>query len=120
MNKKTLLLGATTNPQRTAYTAAHRLTNAGYELILLGIKKGEVAGIPIQHGLPKLENIHTITLYLRPEKQSGYYNYIIDLKPERIIFNPGTENPELVQLATENGIGIEIACTLVLLSLNQY
>ena len=118
--KKTLLIGATTNQERTAFQATHKLKNAGHDVILLGTREGSVAGIPITHGFPQLTDIDTITLYLNPIRQSDYYDYIISLKPNRIIFNPGTENPELVNMAKEQGIEVELACTLVLLSTNQY
>lgn len=120
MGKKTLVLGATTNPERTAYTAIYKLKAAGHALELIGIKQGSVAGYPIQHGMPAFEDIDTVTLYLGPARQPAYYDYILSLEPKRIIFNPGTENMELAQLAKTNGIEVEIACTLVLLSLNQY
>ena len=64
--------------------------------------------------------MHTITLYLNSQRQKAYYDYILGLKPQRIIFNPGTENLELIKLAKEQGIEIEIACTLVMLSTGAY
>ncbi len=120
MSKKTLIIGATTNPQRYAYLAAHRLTKAGHNIINVGIKKGEVAGVQIIDFDEIQKNIHTITLYLSPANQKNYYDYILSTKPKRIIFNPGTENQELKNLAEENQIETLEACTLVLLSTNQY
>ncbi|WP_276362276.1 CoA-binding protein [Daejeonella sp. H1SJ63] len=118
--KKTLILGASTNPSRYANLAAHRLVAYGHPIINVGIKQGEVAGVPIE----KPEQIHTdldtITLYLGPQNQPEYYDYIIKSKPRRIIFNPGAENPELESLAEKNGIETTEACTLVLLSTGQY
>lgn len=116
----TLVLGATTNPSRVAYQAIHRLVAAGYPVTALGIKQGEVAGVPIQHGEPPVEDVHTVTLYLGPARQEPYYDYLLQLAPQRIIFNPGTENPELMQLARNNGIEPEIACTLVMLATATY
>jgi predicted CoA-binding protein len=118
--KKTLILGASTNPSRYANLAAHRLVANGHPIINVGLKPGEVAGVPIE----KPEQIHTdldtITLYLGPQNQPEYYDYIIKSKPKRLIFNPGTENPELEELAEANGIESTEACTLVLLSTGQY
>lgn len=118
--KKTLVLGASTNPSRASHQAVHRLLNNGHEPVLVGIKNGDVAGIDIQHGQPALEDIDTITLYMNPQRQVDQYDYILGLSPKRIIFNPGTENPELMRLAREKGIEIEIACTLVMLATDQY
>lgn len=117
---KTLILGATTNPARYAHLAAHRLVNAGYAIANVGVKSGEVAGVAIQPAAEVLPDIDTITLYLGPRRQPEYYDYILKTNPRRIIFNPGTENPELEALATERGIETVEACTLVLLSTGQY
>ena len=116
----TLVLGATTNPARVAYQAIHRLVAAGYPVSAVGIKHGEVAGIPIQHGEPSLDDIHTVTLYVGPQRQVPYYDYLLRLAPNRIIFNPGTENPELIQLARKHDIEPEVACTLVMLATGSY
>jgi uncharacterized protein len=118
--KKTLVLGATPNPERYAYMATQRLTKAGHEVVLVGKKKGDILGITIDNETPQYEGIDTVTLYLNPENQKPYYDYILGLKPKRIIFNPGTENWELVKLAKAHEIETEIACTLVLLSTEQY
>lgn len=118
--KKTLILGATTNPARYAYLAAHRLTAAGYEIVNIGIKKGDVAGVPIEAPTTPLTDIHTVTLYIGPKLQVQYYDYLLKTKPKRIIFNPGTENAELVKLVESSDIEAVYACTLVLLSTGQY
>lgn len=122
MSKKTVIIGATTNPSRYAYIAAERLTRAGHEIVPVGIKKGEVFGEEILDikASPAVENVDTITLYLGARHQPEYYNYFLDLEPKRIIFNPGTENPELVELANEKGIETEYACTLVMLGSGVY
>lgn len=122
MSKKTVIIGATTNPSRYAYFAADRLTNAGHEIVPIGIKKGEVFGeeiLDIKES-PKVEDVDTITLYLGARHQPEYYDYMLSLNPKRIIFNPGTENPELVKLAKEKGIETEYACTLVMLGSGVY
>ncbi|PZO28198.1 MAG: CoA-binding protein [Flavobacteriaceae bacterium] len=119
-NKKTLVLGATTKPERYAFKAITMLTEKGHSVLAIGQNAGEVAGIKIYTKQIPLKNIDTITLYLNPVRQREYYNYIIETKPKRVLFNPGTENPEFYQLLQSNGIKVEIACTLVLLSTNQY
>ena len=118
--KKTLVLGATPNPDRYAYKAVSQLKKYGHEALPVGIKKGAIEGIIIENQLPKYEDIDTITLYLSPENQKPYYDYILSLKPKRLIFNPGTENPELNTLAIEAGIETEWACTLVMLAVGNY
>ena len=118
--KKTVILGATPNPERYAYLATSRLKRAGHEVLPVGNKKGEIEGIVIENGTPQYEGVDTVTLYLNPDNQKPYYDYILSLKPKRIIFNPGTENWELVKLAKEQGIETEIACTLVMLSIGNY
>ena len=118
--KKTLVLGASTNEARYSYIATQRLKKYGHEVVPVGIREGKIAGIEIQQGTPDAVGIDTITLYLNPQRQEAYYVYILELKPKRIIFNPGTENPTLMRLAREQGIETEVACTLVLLSMEQY
>lgn len=116
----TLVLGASENPGRTSYTAIKQLLKSGYKVIAVGAKKGMVHDIEITTELPKNENIDTVTLYIRPEIQNKMLSEIIELKPRRIIFNPGTENELLENEAIRQGILCERACTLVLLSLQQY
>ncbi len=119
-NKKTVVLGATSKPEKYAYKAIMMLVDKGHAVIAIGQNAGEVAGVKIQTKAIPLKNIDTITLYLNPARQRDYYNYIVEAKPKRVIFNPGTENPELYQLLALNGIQKEVACTLVLLTTNQY
>ncbi len=117
---KTLVIGASTNPERYANKAIHRLVEAGHEVVAVGLKTGNVAGIEIQTGQPSFENIDTITLYIGPANQPVLYDYILSIKPRRVIFNPGTENPELIDLLKKNKIEAEIACTLVLLGTGNF
>jgi hypothetical protein len=119
-NKKTVVLGATTKPERYAYKAIEMLVDKGHSVLAIGQNAGEVAGIKIKTKAIPLSNIDTITLYLNPARQRDYYNYIVEAKPKRVIFNPGTENPELYQLLELNNIKAEVACTLVLLTTNRY
>ena len=118
--KKTLVLGASDNPARYSFRAVHMLKNHGHEVLPVGIRKGEVAGMNIHTDRPRAADIDTVTLYVGPQNQPTWYDYILDLKPRRILFNPGTENPELERMARERGIHTEEACTLVLLSIGQY
>ena len=119
-NKKTLVLGATTKPDRYAYRAINMLVQKGHTVLAIGQNTGEVAGVKIQTKAIPVKNIDTVTLYLNPSRQRDYYNYIIEAQPKRVVFNPGTENPELYQLLELNNIKAEVACTLVLLATNQY
>lgn len=119
-NKKTVVLGATSKPEKYAFKAISLLVEKGHSVIAIGQNAGEVAGVKIKTKAIPLKNIDTITLYLNPGRQRDYYNYIVEAKPKRVVFNPGTENPELYQLLELNGIQVEVACTLVLLTLNQY
>lgn len=118
--KKTLILGASSNPSRYSNLAAHRLVAHGHPIVNVGIRQGEVAGVPIETAGQIYTDLDTITLYLGPQNQPQYYDYILKSKPKRIIFNPGTENPELESLAEQNGIETLEACTLVMLSTGQY
>ena len=120
MNKKTLVLGASDHPERYSFLAMNRLKASGHAVVGIGKHKGVVAGEEILTEAVPLNNIHTVTLYLNPQNQQQYYNYILSLKPQRIIFNPGAENEELAQLAMQNNIQTIEACTLVMLSTNQY
>lgn len=117
---KTLILGATPNPERFAYLAANKLVKHGYPIVNVGIKTGELAGEQILSGTPDLEDIDTVTLYVGAKRQPPYYDWLLGLKPRRIIFNPGTENPELANLARQQGIETLPACTLVMLGTGQY
>lgn len=121
-NLKTVVLGATPNASRYAYRATQALQDNGIEVIPVGIRKGQCAGIDIVNNLYEIEDVHTITLYLNPTVQQDYFNYILTLKPQRVIFNPGTENPALYGLLKRElpNTKIEIACTLVQLSIGNY
>ena len=119
-SKKTLIIGASEKPERYANKAFHSLKNHQHEVVMIGNKEGVIDGVSIQKGNLLFNNIDTITLYLNPKNQEAYYDYILSLKPKRIIFNPCTENVELQEIAKKQGIEIQEACTLVLLSINQY
>lgn len=119
-NKKTVVIGASEKPGRYANIAIARLLSKGYEVVPIGLKKGIVGELEILTGKPSIPGVDTITLYIRPELQRELYTYLLSLKTKRIIFNPGTENEEFERLATDAGIEVEEACTLVLLSMDAF
>lgn len=119
-NKKTLVIGASTNPVRYSHMAVHQLRAHEHEVIGLAKRKGEVADIEIQTEFPEDNDIHTVTLYVGPKHQPEYYQPVLDLKPKRVIFNPGTENDEFNRKLTKAGIEAIEACTLVMLSTGQF
>jgi len=118
--KKTLVLGASDNPSRYSYLAINRLRKFGHPVVAIGKKKVKVDDVDIDIEQRPFPDVDTVTLYLNPEHQEEYYDYIISLHPKRLIFNPGAENEKLVELARKNGIRPMEACTLVLLSTGQY
>lgn len=120
MKKKTLVIGASTNPARYSYLAMNRLVSHKQPTVAIGLRKGNVAGVEIETEKLPFQDVDTVTLYLGPKRQPEYYDYILSLDPKRVIFNPGTENPEFYQLLREHGIEVEVACTLVMLGTNQY
>ncbi|PKQ46952.1 CoA-binding protein [Confluentibacter flavum] len=120
MNKKTLVIGASLNPSRYSNFVVQKLIALGHEVVAIGKKSGEIASVKINTEQLPYKDLDTVTLYINPENQKGFYDYIVSLKPKRVIFNPGTENPELYQILKNNNIPFEIACSLVLLSTNQY
>ncbi|MET4083825.1 putative CoA-binding protein [Pedobacter sp. UYP30] len=118
--KKTLIIGSSPNPSRYAYKAAHMLKKFNHEIVNIGIKAGEVAGVDIEKPGKIYNDIDTITLYIGPDLQAQYHDYVLATKPKRVIFNPGTENYEFEKLLEKHGIEPVEACTLVLLSTGQY
>ncbi|WP_111309073.1 CoA-binding protein [Confluentibacter sediminis] len=120
MNKKTLVIGASLNPSRYSNLVIQKLIAHEYEVVAIGRKEGVIAGVKVDTEQLPYKDVDTVTLYVNPINQKEFYNYIISLKPKRVIFNPGTENSELYKILKENNIDFEIACSLVLLSTNQY
>lgn len=120
MSKKTLVVGASLKSNRYSHIAMERLVSYKHEVVAFGLRAGTVSGVTIDTELKPYSEIDTVTLYLNPQRQEAYYEYIISLNPERVIFNPGTENPEFYKLLKAANIESEVACTLVLLSTNQY
>ena len=118
--KKTLVMGASLKPHRYSNMAIRSLVKNGHEVKAFGLKNGTVVDTVIDTELIDYKGIHTVTLYMNATRQKDYYSYIIALKPERVIFNPGAENFEFKTILDQNGIYNEMACTLVMLSTNQY
>jgi len=118
--KTTVVLGASINPIRFSNKTVKSLIRHNIPVIPVGNREGKIKGTKILTGKPKLKDIHTISLYLNPKTQKDYYDYILDVCPLRLIFNPGTENHELIKLAIKHNIDVNIGCTLVMLSNNKY
>lgn len=118
--KKTVVLGASGNPSRYSYLAINKLREHGHPVVGIGQKVATVNDVPINTTKIAADNVDTVTLYLNRDRQKEYYDYILSLKPKRIIFNPGAENPELEALAAANHIQPMEACTLVLLATGQF
>lgn len=120
MNKKTLVIGASTHPERYSYKAINKLSLYGHSVVAIGKNEGTVGDTLIQTGLPTLEDIHTVTLYINPTLQPSFYSYILSLHPKRVIFNPGTENSDFYDLLAQKNIEAIEACTLVMLQTRQF
>ena len=117
---KTLVLGASPKPARYAYQAVSLLEKHQIEVVAMGVQPGKIGSKPLIEPFKKLSGIHTVSLYLSPQRQPDYYDYILELHPHRVLFNPGTENPAFTTMLDKAGILWENSCTLVLLSTNQY
>lgn len=121
MEKTTLVLGASPNPERYSYLAVERLRAHGRKVVALGARSGNIAGVPILTDPALVEKpIDTVTLYLGPDNQVKFFDFIIDLSPRRVVFNPGAENPVFERMLVERGIVVQRACTLVMLSAGTY
>ena len=120
MSKRTMILGASPNPERYAFLATQRLNNLGHEVFPVGRREGKIGDVDILTDQPYIPEIDTITLYIGPKHQSGYFDYIEKIAPKRVIFNPGTEQLKFEQALNDIGIHTERACTLVLLSTGNY
>jgi predicted CoA-binding protein len=116
----TLVLGASSNPDRYSYRAVVQLLDKNIPVVALGNRTGHIGSQPILTDPIPLDSVDTVTLYLNPTRQVPYYPYILSLHPRRLIFNPGSENTELAELARKEGIQVQEACTLVLLSIGRY
>ena len=119
MKEKVMVLGASENPSRYSYKAILKLKEYGHQVFAIGKKAGEVRGVSVKTIFPT-HKIDTISIYLNLTNQKEYYERILDLEPNRIIFNPGAENEELFFTAKSKGIRVENTCTLVQLSLGVF
>ena len=115
-----MVLGASGNPARYSNLAINKLRKYDHPVVAIGKNATKVADTDVETTMRDIDNLDTVTIYLNPVNQQQYYQYIMDLKPKRIIFNPGAENEELAEMAREKGITPVEACTLVLLSTGQY
>jgi hypothetical protein len=120
VNKKTLVLGVSLNPERYSYMAVRKLKFNNIPVVAVGMREGEINGVIVEKPFPKFEGIHTVTLYIGPKNLPVFYDYILDINPKRVIFNPGTENPEFEEILTANGIEVIRGCTLIMISSGQY
>jgi hypothetical protein len=120
MKKKTLVLGASINPERFSYMAVRKLRYGNIPVVAVGLREGEISGVRIEKPFPKFSDIHTVTIYIGPKNLMAYYDYIIGLKPQRVIFNPGTESPVFAEMLAGEGIEVVHACTLIMISNNLY
>jgi predicted CoA-binding protein len=118
--RKTLVIGASENPERYSNMCLNLLHKMGFEALAVGNRAGFVGDVVIHKDMVHFDEVDTITLYINSKIQEDYYDYFLQLKPRRIIFNPGTENPILEKMAIENGIEPLNACTLVMLRLGNY
>jgi hypothetical protein len=118
--KKTVVIGASENTERYSNRVTRMLHRQNIPVVAIGLRAGEIDGVKIQTGFPKIEDVDTITLYVGPAHQPQYYDYLLGLKPERIIFNPGTENPEFEEKVRKAGIEVLEACTLTMLTVGNY
>ncbi len=112
---KVLVIGASPNPNRYSFKATKLLKNYGHQVFPVGIRDGEIDGLKILKEFPLESDIHTVTIYLSPKRQEPYYEKILALKPKRVIFNPGTENPAFRETLAQNGIETVENCTIVML-----
>ncbi len=115
MDKKTLVVGGSEKQDRYSNKAIRKLLEYGHSVESVGTIESKVETVEIVTGKPDFENIHSVSMYIGPAKQSEYYKYIVGLKPSRIIFNPGTENMEFETIAINNGIEVVRNCTLMML-----
>lgn len=120
MEKPTLVIGASTNPDRYSYMAIKSLVVNQYQVFALGLREGNAHGVSIERPFPDIPHVHTITMYVGKRNQPFYYNFIMSLKPKRVIFNPGSENHELEQILMAGNTEVLHACTLVLLQQGSY
>jgi predicted CoA-binding protein len=114
--KRTLVVGASLKTERFSNIAVRKLSEYHVPVIAVGLRAGEINGITVHKPFPIVENIHTVTLYVGPKHQPFWYDFILNAKPKRVIFNPGTYHEEFQQMLINNGIEVVEECTLIMLS----
>lgn len=119
-SKKTMVLGVSPDPSKRAYKVCQKLLEKGHTIRPVGIREGMVDNTPIITTNTDPEQVHTVVIYLRAERQKSWISYILNSGPERIIFNPGAENEELIKKAKTKGIEILYECTMLMLSSNRF
>jgi len=120
MTKNTLVIGASLKESRYSNLCVSTLVSGHFPVTAIGLREGSIDEIPVQSGYPELNNIHTVSLYLGPENQVSWYDYILKLNPERVVFNPGTENEEFQAVLTNAGIEVIEGCTIVMVKSGTY
>ena len=118
--KKTVVIGASPNPSRYSHRAVISLLEKDHKVVPIGIREGNIEDLTIRVDKPTIEEVDTISLYVGPRNQEHWSDYISNLNPKRVIFNPGTENEAYEKELESQGIQTERACTLVLLSIGAY
>jgi predicted CoA-binding protein len=118
--KTTAVFGSSVKPMRFSFKAINKLRQNGHPVHALGLREGRVADVDIKTGKPELNDVHTVTMYLGPQNQPEYYDYIKSLKPKRVIFNPGTENSEFANMLKDDGIEVVEYCTLIMLDMDMF
>lgn len=120
MRDKTLIIGASSNPERYSYKAAEKLLANNHEIYMIGNREDTLFEREVLKQQVAYTDVDTVTMYVSPQNQTNYFDYITTLNPRRVIFNPGTENAKLAKHLEAKGIETEEACTLVLLATNVY
>jgi uncharacterized protein len=119
-SKRTLVIGASLNPLRYSHNCVEALVSSENQVVAIGLREGFIGNVPVHKGMPQIDDIHTVTLYIGPQNQPPFYQYIMDTKPLRVIFNPGTENPLFEKLLLAAGIKVVISCTLMMLEYGDF
>ena len=117
---KMLVLGAAANHDRYSHKAVKSLIRHGFEVVAVGFRSGFINDVEILTGLPEINDVDTVLLYMGEKRQKEYYDYLITLKPRRVIFNPGTKNPELKKILKKKGIETVEDCALIMLNSRSF
>jgi len=115
-----VVLGASPNPDRFSYKAVKRLTSNHYQVVAIGKRKGMIGDVPIINGQPEIKDVHSVLMYLAPYHQGEIFEYVVSLRPKRVIFNPGTESPEFEEWLESYNIEIVRDCSLVMMATGRF